>query len=150
MKHCPPKYKAINFYGDMDRQIVARKAFPILIELAAGGTHSTINYGELIDKIGLQYMPGKLKDPKTSNGLRALWMRYALASIWQTLWEYQCDSGIDIPYLTTIVVNAKSQIPTFFKKSWKWSDEKIATAQREVYDFQQWHDVMEHLLGSGD
>ena len=154
MKYGPPEYKAINFYGDEERQIAARQAFPILIELAELATESpihtpvpppgasvpddtdstrpTITYGELADKIGL-------------NG-RARWMRLPLGCIWQTLWEYQHESGIEIPYLTTIVVNAARNIPTIFKKYLNWSATEIADAQREVYDFQQWHSVMEHLM----
>lgn len=64
MKYGPPGRKAINFHGNEDRQIVAQLAFPILIELATDQNRPTIPYGKLADRIGIQYMPGKLKNSK--------------------------------------------------------------------------------------
>ena len=143
---CPGK-KRINFHGNEDRQIVAQLAFPILIELAHDENHPTITYGRLADRIGIQYMPGKLKNPKKSlNGRRALWMRLPLGCIWHTLFELQKDFDEDIPYLTTIVVNQDKEIPTIFKSDdYGWSDKEIKDAQKDVYCFKRWADVKERI-----
>ena len=141
MKYSP---KTINFHGNEDYQIAAQLAFPILIELATDEKQPTISYGELVDRIGIQYMPGKLKNPKKSlNGRRAQWMRLPLGCIWQTLFELQEDFDEDIPYLTTVVVNRSTKIPTFFKSDLDWSDERIKEAQKDVYCFKRWADVKE-------
>lgn len=143
MKYGPPDIKKMNFYGSDERQEAARQALPILIQHATDSTRPTITYGELADKIGMEYMPGELKNAKKSwNGFRARWMRLPLGCIWQTLFEYQQKSDLDIPYLTTIVVNKDSGMPTIFKN---WSDEKIKAAQDAVYNFEQWQDVMEAI-----
>lgn len=49
MKHSSPDVKQMNFYGDNARQIAARQAFPILIELATDNSRPTISYGQLVD-----------------------------------------------------------------------------------------------------
>lgn len=142
----PPGKKAINFCGNSEKQIAARHVFPILIELATDSTRPTITYGKLADKIGLEYMPGKLKNPKeTLNAFRAQWMRHPLGCIWQTLFEYQQRVDVDIPYLMTIVINAESELPTIFNEELNWSKDKIELAQDDVYNFKQWQDVMEAI-----
>ena len=146
MKCGPPDKKAINFYGNSERQIAARQALPILMQHATDSTRSTITYGELADEIGMEYMPGELKNPIESlDAFRAQWMRLPLGCIWQTLFEYQQESDLEIPYLTTIVVNRNSDVPTIFKTYLSWSDEKIKAAQDAVYKFKQWQDVMEAI-----
>lgn len=145
MKYGPPGKKPLNFYGDSDMQIAARQAFPILIQRATDNSRP-ITYGELTDEIGMEYMPGKLKDPKESlDAFRALWMRHPLACIWQTLLEHQQKSNLDIPYLTTIVVNNNSDVPTIFKTYLNWSTKKIKEAQDAVYKFEHWTDILEEL-----
>ena len=147
MKYGPPGKKSINFYGNSERQIAARQALPILIQLATNSTRPIITYGELADKIGMEYMPGKLKNPIESlDAFRARWMRLPLGCIWQTLFDHQQKSNIEIPYLTTIVVNKNTEVPTIFKKYLNWSDEKIKLEQDAVYKFEQWTDVMEAIL----
>lgn len=93
-------------------------------------------------------MPGKLKNPKKSlNARRAFWMRLPLGCIWHTLFEYQKRNPVlDIPYLTTIVVNQGTDIPTIFKEWYDWSEEQIKAAQNAVYKFEQWTDIMEVIL----
>lgn len=148
MKHSSPDVKQMNFYGDNPRQIAARQVFPILIELATDKSRPTIFYGQLVDRIGIQYMPGKLKNPKKSlDARRALWMRLPLGCIWHTLFEYQKrNPDLDIPYLTTIVVNQDTDIPTVFKERYNWSEEQIKAAQNDVYEFEQWTDIMDAIL----
>ena len=146
MKYGPPGVKAINFYGDDKRQIAARQAFPILIQLATDPTRPIITYGELADEIGMQYIPDKLRDLKP---FKALWMRLPLGCIWQTLFEYQQESNMEIctiPYLTTIVVNKGTDVPTIFKKYLNWSNEKIKSEQCKVYGFEGWADVLEEIM----
>ena len=145
MKYGPPDKNPINFYGNDPRQIAAQQAFPILIQRATERT-CPISYGDLADKIGMQYMPGKLKNPIESlDAFRSLWMRRPLGCIWQTLFEYQQESSIEIPYLTTIVVNKDSDIPTIYKEYLNWSKERIRAEQDEVYKFKQWTDVIDSL-----
>ncbi len=146
MKKGPPEQKAINFYGNDARQIAARRVFPILIQLATDSNRPTITYGELADKIGKDYLPGKLKDPKnTLDAFRAQWMRNPLGCIWQTLFEHQQDSNIEIPYLMTIVVNKNTNLPTIFETHLTWSEKKIKSEQDAVYKFEQWPDIMEAI-----
>ena len=150
MEYGPPDRKAINFYengGDTPRKKArkkaARQAFPILIELATDSAYPTITYGKLADKIGMQYIPNGLINLK---GRRAQWMRLPLGCIWQTLFEYQQESNIEIPYLTTIVVNKDSNMPTVFKEYLGWSDERIISEQTKVYRFEYWTDVLEEIM----
>ena len=120
MKYGPPGKKAINSYGNGERQIAARQALPILIQLATDSTRPIITYGELADEIGMEYMPGKLKNPKKSlDAFRAQWMRLPLGCIWQTLFDHQQKSNIEIPYLTTIVVNKNTDVPTIFTRVYR-------------------------------
>ena len=143
MEYGPPSGKAINFYGNNKRQIAARQAFPILIQLATDSTRPVITYGELADEMGMQYIPDGLRELK---GYKALWMSRPLGHIWQTLFEYQERYNIEIPYLTTIVVNKGSNVPTIFKKYLDWSDEKIISEQVKVYQFEYWTDVLEEIM----
>ena len=146
MKCTPPPKKAISFYGNSDIQKAARKVFPILIELATDSTRPTITYGELAKKIGLKYMPGKLKNPQKSlDGRRAQWMRLPLGSIWKTLFNYQQKVDFDIPYLMTIVINQQSRLPTIFKTYCNWSYEKIKSEQNAVYKFKRWAEVKDAI-----
>ena len=143
MEYGPPSGKAINFYGNGKRQIAARQAFPILIQLATDSTRPTITYGELADQIGMQYIPDGIRDLE---GFKALWMRLPLGSIWQTLLEYQRESKIEIPYLTTIVVNKNTDVPTMFREYLNWSNEKIKSEQCKVYQFEYWTDILEEIM----
>lgn len=133
----PPSEKAINFHStEKDYQRVAREVFPVLIQLATDKTRPTISYGELAEKVGVTHIP---------QNRRGHWMRWPLGCIWQTLFEYQKDTDLDIPYLMTIVVNKNSDVPTIFKTYLNWSDEKIKAAQDAVYNFEHWQDVMEAI-----
>lgn len=133
--NCDYVPKERNFYGDDDYQIKARKAFPILIELATDPEQPTMTYGQLAKKIDRYF-----------NSYSALQMTAPLGSIWTTLLRYQEKSGIDIPYLTIIIVSQETGLPTYFKNNLKWSNKEIADAQADVYNFQQWPDVREHIL----
>lgn len=124
-----------NFYGDKDFQIIARDAFLILIELATDPEQPTITYGQLVDRAGWNF-----------DRFSAQRMTKPLGSIWKTLLEYQEASGIDIPYLTIIVVAKDTGLPTYFRNNLDWSYREIANAQADVYNFQQWIDVREHIL----
>lgn len=77
------------------------------------------------------------------NGRRALWMGHPLGCIWQTLFELQEDFDEDIPYLTTIVINKETEIPTIFNSYLGWSNERIADTQKDIYCFKRWADVKE-------
>ncbi|MDE0327346.1 MAG: hypothetical protein OXN27_25745 [Candidatus Poribacteria bacterium] len=149
MKYGPPDTNPINFYGNSEMQIAARQALPILIQLATDSTRPIITYGELAVEIGMEYMPGKLKNPIESlDAFRALWMRRPLGCIWQTLFEYQQESNMEIctiPYLTTIVVNKGTDVPTIFR-DFNWSDEKIRSERDKVYKFEDWTDVLEEIM----
>lgn len=129
MQHRPP-ITIPNFYGYEMFQIVARDAFPILIQLATDAECPKTTYGKLAEQVGY--------------GTRS--MNKPLGSIWQTLYEFQQEFGKDIPYLTTIVVNKNTKVPTYFKSYSGWSNKEIAAAQKDVYAFQRWTDVMERIL----
>ena len=130
-----------NFYGNKPREIAAREVFPILVELATDSTRPTITYGKLADKI-LQYIPAGLRD---QTGRKAQWMGWPLGNIWHRLFDYQQESNIEIPYLTTIVVNQDTDVPTIFKKHFNWSNEKIRSEQCKVYEFEYWTNVLEEI-----
>ena len=130
-----------NFYGNKPREIAARKIFPILVELANDGP-PPITYGKLADRI-VQYIPdGSRKLPRT----RAKWMMWPLGNIWHRLFDYQQESNIEIPYLTTIVVNKGTRVPTIFKKRFNWPNEKIRSEQCKVYNFEYWTDILEQIM----
>ena len=130
-------YSALNFHSDeKDYHKVAREVFPILIQLATDSKRPTISYGQLAEKVGVTHIP---------SNRRGHWMRWPLGSIWCTLFEYQQESDLDIPYLTTIVVNKSTGIPTVFKERLNWSKEKIKLEQDAVYKFEQWIDIMEAI-----
>ena len=143
MEYGPPGGNGSNFYGEYPQQIAARQVFPILIELATDSTCPVIRYGELADRID-EYIPVGLRR-EALKGRKAQWMRLPLGRIWQTLFEYQGESNIEIPYLTTIVVNKNSDLPTMFKEYLGWSDEKIISEQVKVYQFKHWRDVFARL-----
>jgi len=137
MKHGPPDNTPGFICGNEMFQKVAREAFPILIQLATDNTEPKIFYSKLAEKACVSHIP---------ECFRGLWMRKPLGSVWRTLFEYQQESGIEIPYLTTIVINKDTGIPTIFKAWLNWSDEKIAAEQMAVYNFKQWIDVMEAVF----
>ncbi|MDE0086579.1 MAG: hypothetical protein OXU23_12750 [Candidatus Poribacteria bacterium] len=124
-----------NFYGNKDFQIIAREAFPILIDLATDPVQPTMTYGQLAERVG-----------RNVDRFSALRMTKPLGSIWTTLLRYQEKSGIDIPYLTIIIVDQDRGLPTYFRNNLDWSYREIANAQADVYNFQQWIDVREHTL----
>ena len=134
-----------NFYGNKPREIAAREVFPILVELANDGpppiTYGAITYVELADRI-LEYIPDGSRDQP---GPRAKWIGWPLGNIWHRLFDYQQESNIEIPYLTTIVVNQDTRVPTFFKTRFHWSNEKIRCEQCKVYEFEYWTDILEEI-----
>lgn len=138
MKYGPPG-NTPNLYGEKSYQKVARDAFPILIQLATDDKHPTIYYEKLAEISGVTHIV------KNRMGH---WMRHPLGSIWRTLFELQESFDEDIPYLTTIVVRKDTGVPTIYKthQKLKWSDEDIAEAQRDVYKFKRWTEVMEIIL----
>lgn len=154
MKSGPPGGRKENFYeGEEERHVAARQAFPILIELATDKTHPTIFYGQLADRIGMEYIPKGLRS-SSLKGRRAQWMSYPLGHIWQTLFEYQQESNIEtlkcIPYLTTIVVSQDTpHLPTIFRTYLHWSDEKIRSEQEKVYRFEHWREILEGIRMQG-
>ena len=87
-------------------------------------------------------MPGKLKNPK-------VWIQEGVMDETTTrlymadTFELQEDFDEDIPYLTTIVINKETEIPTVFNSYLGWSNERIADAQKDVYCFKRWADVKE-------
>lgn len=130
-----------NFYGNKPREIAARKIFPILVKLANDGP-PPITYGELADRI-VKYIPDGSRDQP---GPRAKWMGWPLGNIWHRLFDYQQESNIEIPYLTTIVVNKDTRVPTIFNTRFKWSNEKIRSEQCKVYNFEDWTDILEEIM----
>lgn len=136
MKYGPPG-NTPNFYGEKDYQKVARDVFPRLIQLATDDKHPTIYYEKLAEISGVTHIV------KNRMGH---WMRHPLGSIWQTLFELQKDFDENIPYLTTIVVNKNSKVPTLYKSYLEWSDEDITDAQRDVYMFKRWTEIMKIIL----
>lgn len=143
-----------NFYGSKPREIAAREIFPILVELANDGpppitygaiTYGAITYVELADRI-LEYIPDGSRDQP---GPRAKWMGWPLGNIWHRLFDYQQESNMEIctiPYLTTIVVNQDTRLPTIFKTRFHWSNEDIRSEQCKVYNFESWTDVLEDIM----
>ena len=130
-----------NIYGNRWSQKVGREIFPILIQMAID-RQSPITYGELADKAeaaGIEFRTAH-------RGRRAQPMNYALGCVLRTLFEYQEESGIDIPYLTIIVVNQDTRRPTYFSKGHGWSDDKIQAEQAAVYNFEQWEQIRQAIL----
>ena len=126
-----------NIYdGNEWSQKVGREIFPILIQMAID-RQDLITYGELADKVeeaGIEFRTAH-------RGRRALNMNYPLGCILRTLFEYQEESCINMPYLTIIVVNKDTRRPTYFSKELGWSDDKIQAKQAAVYNFEQWEDI---------
>ena len=134
-----------NFYGNKPRQIAARKIFPILVELATDSTYPTITYGQLASRI-LRYIPDGSRDQP---GPRARWMQWPLGNLWYTLFEYQQKSNMEIctiPYLTTIVINQDTGLPTYFHRVLGWPNERIRSEQDKVYRFEYWTDILEKIM----
>lgn len=118
-----------NFFGnDKQYQATAREIFPILIQWAMTREPNT-TYGRLASAVG------------RSPGFETLSLNGALGSVWKTLFEYQERTGIDIPYLTTIVVNQKTRLPTYFRDRLGWPLAEIQEKQEEVYRFGQWAEI---------
>lgn len=119
----------LNFFGNSRQyQATAREIFPILIQWAITREPNT-TYGRLASEVG--------KSP----GFETLSLNGALGSVWQTLFEYQERTSIDIPYLTTIVVNQETRLPTYFRDKLGWSLAEISAKQEEVYRFGQWAEI---------
>ena len=139
-----------NFYGDKPREIAARQVFPILVELANDGpppnTYGAITYVELANQI-LEYIPAGSRDQP---GPRAKWMGWPLGNIWHRLFDCQLESNMEIctiPYLTTIVVNKNTGVPTIFQNTlFCWSDEQVRDEQCKVYGFEYWTDILEKIM----
>ena len=73
-------------------------------------------------------------------------MNYPLGCVLKTLFEYHQETGIDIPYLTIIVVNKDTRRPTYFSKRLGWSDDQIQAEQVAVYNFEQWEHIRQAIL----
>ena len=132
-----------NIYGNRWSQTVGREIFPILIQMAID-RQSPITYGELVDKAEAAGI--KFKHKPEYRGLRARSMNSPLGCVLRTLFEYQEESGIDIPYLTTIVVNQDTRRPTYYSKGHGWSDDKIRAEQAAVYNFERWEHIRQAIL----
>ena len=130
-----------SLYGNKWSQKVGRVIFPILIQMAID-RHKPITYGELADKAEEAGITFKT----THRGRRSLSMNYPLGCVLNTLLEYQEDTGIDIPYLTTIVVNQSTRRPTYFSEVFGWSDNRIRSEQVKVYNFEQWEHIRQAIL----
>ena len=130
-----------NLYGNRWSQEVGRAIFPILIEMAIE-RQEPITYGELADKAEAAGIEFKTTHP----GRRARSMNVPLGCVLNTLCEYQEESGIEIPYLTTIVVNKSTGQPTYFSKRLGWSDDQIQAEQAAVYNFEQWEHIRQAIL----
>ena len=130
-----------NFYGNKWSQEVGQAIFPILIEMAID-RQDPITYGELADEAEEAGIEFKTTHP----GRRALSMNYPLGCVLKTLFEYHQETGIDIPYLTTIVVNKYTRRPTYFSKRLGWSDDQIQAEQVAVYNFEQWEHIRQAIL----
>ena len=129
-----------NIYGNRWSQTVGREIFPILIQMAID-RQDPITYIELADKAEAAGI--KFKHKPEHRGLRARSMNSPLGCVLRTLFEYQEESGIDIPYLTTIVVSQKDRRPTYYSEKLGWSDDRIQAEQAAVYNFEQWDLVIE-------
>ena len=127
----PLPFTSDNIHGSKDHQIRARRIFPVLIELAIDKNRLAITYGGLADRINY---------PNPRN------MSKPLGCIWKSLYEYQETSGLDIPYLTTIVVAKDTRLPTYYKNNLGWSETKIRSEQELVYQFEHWTTIIESLL----
>ena len=130
-----------NIYGNKWSQKVGWEIFPILMQMAIEG-QAPITYGELADQAEEAGIEFKTKH----KGRRALCMNYPLGCVLKTLFEYQEKSGIDIPYLTTIIVNKDTRQPTYFSKGQGWSDDKIQAEQTAVYNFKHWAHIRQAIL----
>ena len=123
------------------KETVGREIFPILIQMAID-RQGPITYGELADKAeeaGIEF--------KTAHrGRRALSLSYPLGCVLNILSEYREESGIDIPHLTTIVVNQDTRQPTHFSEKLGWSDDRIRAEQAAVYNFEQWEHIRQAIL----
>ncbi len=117
--------------------------FPILIQMAID-RQSPITYGDLVDKA--EEAGIKFKHKPEHRGLRARTLRGALGWVLERLSEYREESGIDIPHLTTIVVNQDTRQPTYFIKEFGWSDDRIRAEQAAVYNFEQWEQIRQAIL----
>ena len=130
-----------NIYGNDWAQKAGRAIFPILIQMAIDD-QKPITYGELADKAEEAGIEFKAK----GEGYRALPMRYPLGCILKTLFEYHEESGMDVPYLTTIIVNKGTGLPTHFSEGQGWSKEKIQAKQKAVYEYEHWEHVRQGIL----
>ncbi len=122
-------------------ETVGSEIFPILIQMAID-RQGPITYGELADKAeeaGIEFRTAH-------RGYRALPMRWPLGWVLERLCEYREESGIDIPHLTTIVVNKKTRQPTYFSENFGWSDDRIRAEQEAVYNFEQWEHIRQAIL----
>ena len=131
----------IGYSGNEWSETVGSEIFPILIQMAIDH-QGPITYGELADKAeeaGIEFRTAH-------RGHRALSLNYPLGWVLNILSEYQEESGIDIPHLTTIVVNKNTRQPTYFSKRLGWSDDRIRAEQAAVYNFEQWEYIRQAIL----
>ena len=122
-------------------ETVGPEIFRILIQMAIDG-QGPITYGELVDKAeeaGVEFST-------EHRGIRARSMRWPLGWVLERLCEYREESGIDIPHLTTIIVNQDTRQPTYFSKTLGWSNDRIQAEQAAVYNFEQWEHIRQAIL----
>ena len=126
-----PTFTLLNMYGNgKGYQIKARSALPILIQV--GKERNTLNYSELMERIGVS-------------------RRYVgnmLGSIWVTLYELQTEweeQGhlVDIPNLTWLVVLKDKGLPGY--------DDNISQSEFEaecekIFNFPMWTSVHEAIV----
>ncbi len=130
MDHAPQQ---LNLYGNEKHyQKVGRSAFPILIHLAK--VREFITYGELAKKINVS-------NPRNLN--------YPLGSVWVTLYELQEEwrveiPQIDIPYLTSLVVNKDTGHPGYEDLP----QSEFEAECRRVFNFPIWTSVQEVVLSN--
>ena len=129
-----------NIHGDKWSQKIGREVFSILIQMAIDD-QDPITYGKLADKVeetGIELTEDK--------GRRAQSMISPLACVLKTLFEYHEELGMDVPYLTTIIVNNDTGLPTHFSEGQGWSKEKIQAKQKAVYEYEHWENVRQVIL----
>ena len=117
--------------GDEEHQVVARKALPILIELAKAG--ETITYSTLADKLEIEAF-----GPPMSQMLR---------SIVKTLYELGEEWQEDLPYLTALVVKQSTGYPSFPPGI---PNEKFDAEFKRIYNYPKWDAVQHTLLSESE
>lgn len=117
--------------GDEEHQVVARKALPILIELAKAG--ETITYSTLADKLEIEAF-----GPPMSQMLRSIVKTlYELGEVWQE----------DLPYLTALVVKQSTGYPSFPTGI---RDEVFDAEFERIHNYPKWDAVQHTLLSKSE